>query len=104
MAESPNFFSTMHLMTTCGDGQAPELFTWGFAATGLHIQNSCSERLFFNLQTSATTQDDFIAGCAALALNQMPPFGGLSLRTTSTSTGILDTVRPRVGLSAWASA
>ena len=105
MAETPNVFSTDHRMTTCGDGKTAEHLVFGFAATGLRIFNTCSDPLFYNLQTTATTADDFIAGCSAVVLNPLPAFGGVSLVTTSTSTaGGAAVARPRVGVSAWASA
>lgn len=108
MSESPNSYSTHHYMTTCGSDAGlttPEHLAFGFAATALRVFNSCGDRVFFNLQTSATTGDDFIAGCSAVSLTGLPPFGGLSLKTTSTSTGAgLPAARPIVGISAWASA
>lgn len=99
------YYSTMHLMTTCGDGQASERLAFGFAAAGLRVHNTCGDRLFFNLATSATTQDDYLAGCSALVLTPLPVAGyqevtALNLRTTSSSC----TSRPVVGVSAWASA
>ena len=105
MAESPNYFTTAHVMTTCGadvpDVQA-ETFAFGFPATGLRVYNSCGPRLFYNLQGAATTVGDFLACGAVLELPVLPPFGGLSLKTTSTSTTGGAVARPFVGIAAWA--
>ena len=108
MSLTPNAYTTHHYMTTCGsDGNLtePERLIFGFPATALHIFNSCGDRVFFSLQSTATTAGDFIAGCSALTLTGIPPTGSLSLKTTSTSTtGGLPTARPIIGVSAWASA
>ena len=95
-------------MTTCGsDANATEAerLSFGFPATGIHVFNSCGDRVFFSLQAMATTNMTFIAGCSELTLSPIPPTGSLSLKTTSTSTtGGLPAARPIIGVSAWASA
>ena len=105
-SESPaNWYSTMHAMTTCGSDAGvtvPEVLLFGFPAVGMRIVNSCNDPLFFNLQTSATTADNYVAACGDLLLNPMPPFAGFSLKTTSTATGAgLPTARPQVRIIAW---
>lgn len=77
-----------------------DLLVFGFPATGARLYNSCGDRLFYSLSAAPSTAADFLAGCSALVLTQMPPFGGLQLLTTSSSC----TSRPLVGVSAWASA
>ena len=105
-SESPGgWYSTMHAMTTCGsDGgtTVPEVLLFGFPATGMRIVNSCNDRVWFNLQTSATTADNYVAACGELTLNPLPPFAGLSLKTTSPATGAgLPVARPQIGIIAW---
>lgn len=105
-SESPqNWYSTAHAMTTCGSDAGvtvPEVLLFGFPATGLRITNSCNDKVFFNLQTSATTADNYVAACGEMTLNPMPPFAGLSLKTTSTATaGGLPLARPLIRVSAW---
>lgn len=105
-SESPQgWYSTMHAMTTCGSDAGvtlPEVLLFGFPAVGMRIVNTCNDKLFFNLQTTATTDDNFVAACGDLLLNPMPPFAGYSLKTTSTSTvGGLPIARPQVRIIAW---
>lgn len=105
-SESPQgWYSTMHAMTTCEGGVGvtePETLLFGFPAVGMRIVNSCNDPVYFNLQTSASTADNYVAGCSELLLNPMPPFAGYSLKTTSTSTGAgLPTARPQVRIIAW---
>src|SRR3990167_1640627 len=108
MGATPNAYSTYHYMTTCGsDGNLtePERLVFGFPATSIHVFNSCGDRVFFSLQSTATTDMDFIAGCSALTLSSITPVGSISLKTTSTSTCTgLPGARPHIGVSAWASA
>ena len=108
------YFSTMHLMTTpwpasasswAGGSLPVDELRFGFAAYGVRVFNSCSDRLFFNLSTQATTGNDFISGCSAMVLDKLPVAGyqevtSLFLLTTTSSS----TARPTVGISAWASA
>lgn len=105
-SESPaNWYSTAHAMTTCGSDAGvttPERLTFGFPATGLRVVNSCNDRIFFNLQTSATTDDNYVAACGEMTLDHMPPFSGFSLKTTSTATtGGLPVARPLIRVAAW---
>mgnify|MGYP001560780412 FL=1 len=103
-----NFYSTGHAMSasSCWVGGTPscyptDLLVFGFSAVGARVFNTCGDRLFYSLTGAPTTaQADVIAGCSALTLSAMAPFGGLSLMTTSSSC----TNRPLVGVSAWASA
>ena len=102
--ESPSAYSTGHLMSAASSwtgGFFPsDLLVFGFPATALRIYNSCGDRLFYAVGGVASTAGDFVAGCSPLVLTGMPPTGGLSLLTTSSSC----TARPTVGVSAWASA
>lgn len=77
-----------------------DVLSFGFPASGLRVYNTCGDRLFYSLQGAPTTAMDYIAGCSALVLTPVAPTGGIGLMTTSSSC----TVRPVVGVSAWASA
>lgn len=92
-------------MTTCGDGLTAEYLAFGFRTAGLRLYNACGPRLFYDLRAcAATTQSDFLACGEATVFAGINTLG-LSLRTTSTSTGAgLPEARPLVGVSAWASA
>ena len=99
-----NHYSTGHLMSassswTGGFFPVDSLF-FGFPARAFRINNSCGDRLFYNLAGVPSTAGDFIVGCSALLLTEIDPVGGLQLLTTSSSC----TSRPLVGVSAWASA
>ena len=102
-----NFFSTGHAMSasSCWVNGSPscyptDLLVFDFVARGMRLYNSCGDPLYYSLAGAPSTKADFIAGCSAMVLDTMPPFGGLQLMTTSSSC----TSRPLVGVSAWASA
>lgn len=103
-----DFYSTGHAMSasSCSWPSATgdwvyDTLAFGFPAVGVRIYNTCGDRLFYTLGVGApSTKADIIAGCSALVIDHLPPAGGLSLMTTSSSC----TVRPLVGVSAWASA
>lgn len=100
---APNFYSTGHWMTTCGDGLTSETLSFGFIASGLRIANTCTDPLYVNLdEAAATTKMAFIVGCSAMVLDGSIKTSGVGLMTTSTSTGSgLPAARPRVSVSAW---
>lgn len=106
-SEGPaNFYSTGHAMTTCGSDAGitlSERLVFGFPATGIHINNTCADKLYFNLRTSATTDlDGYVPGAGSLLLNPLPPFTGISLKTTSTTTTAgVPLARPQVRVVAW---
>lgn len=103
-----NFYSTGHAMSasSCSwpDGAGLWVYdtlAFGFPAVGVRVYNTCGDRLFYTLGAGApSTAADIIAGCAAVVIDHLPPAGGISLMTTSSSC----TNRPLVGVSAWASA
>lgn len=104
-----NFFSTGHSMSASScywRAGSPSCFPYdtlafGFPAVGVRIYNTCGDRLFFTLGPGLpSTAADLIAGCSALVIDHLPPAGGLTLMSTSSSC----TARPLVGVSAWASA
>lgn len=94
----PNFYSTAHLMTTCGDGQAAELLEFGFNATFIHVVNACGDRIRYHLGDAATTKGGFVAGCSSLTIDGVRAYA-LGLQTTSSSC----TARPLVSVVASAS-
>ena len=106
MAEFPNFYSTAHLMsaTSCqwaGSTWAYDELSFGFIATSLRIVNTCGDPLYYGLKAgSLTTRDAYIAGCSPLQIDGGIRAVSLSLMTTSSSS----TSRPRIAVSAWASA
>ena len=94
----PNFYSTAHLMTTCGDGQANERLEFGFNATFTQVINTHADRVRFDLNGSATTKHGFIAGCSTLTLDGLRA-SAIDLQTTTSSC----TARPLVSVVASAS-
>mgnify|MGYP001559006824 CR=1 FL=1 len=107
MSETPNYYSTAHLMsaTSCqwgGSTWATDTLAFGFVATGLRVLNSCGDPLYYSLKgyQPLTTGDGYIAGCSALQIESGLRIGGMTLMTTSSSC----TSRPRVGITAWGSA
>ena len=103
-----NFYSTGHSMSasSCSwpDGAGLWVYdtlAFGFPAVGLRVNNTCGDRLFYTLGAGApSTTADMIAGCSAMVIDRITPTGGISLMTTSSSCSL----RPLVGVSAWASA
>lgn len=105
MSESPNWYSTHHLMsaTSCqwaGSTWAYDTLDFGFTAIGVRILNTCGDDLYYSLRAkSLTTGDGYIAGCSAVQIDGVRA-ASLTLMTTSSSC----TARPRVSVAAWASA
>ena len=105
----PGYYSTNHSMTTCGSDAGAtqaETLEFGFAATGLRIVNTCADPLYLSLtpDSAATTASAYIAGSGGVfqAVNGSLWTPGISLATTSTSTGVsLPLGRPRVSVVAW---
>jgi hypothetical protein len=104
----PDYYSTNHWMTTCGSdagATAFEVLEFGFAATGLRIVNTCADPLYFTLTTDpASTNGASLAGSGGTFQagkgSLFTP--GISLATTSTSTGVsLPLGRPKVSVLAW---
>jgi len=104
MAETPNAYSTRHSMSASSSWTIAflpsDLLDFGFPAKFIRIYNTCGDALHFSLQDPVTTGHDFVAGCSALVLSDIPAAGAIRLLTTSSSC----TSRPIVGVSAWASA
>lgn len=86
--------------SSCGFDNSTVLdFT--FRASGLRLFNSCGTVLYYNLAgESVSTNNDFIAGCSALVIEEGLQTCGLGLRTTSTSTASA-TSSPLIGVSSW---
>lgn len=97
------YYSTGHWMTTCGDGLASEVLSFGFLAYGLRIDNTCTDPLYFTLtEVAASSGMAFIVGCSSVSLPGPIKTGGIGIMTTSTSTGAgLPTARPRISVTAW---
>lgn len=103
-----NFYSTGHSMSASScywRAGSPSCFPYdtlafGFPAVGFRLYNSCGDKLWYSLKGTPTTADDFLAGCSAMIIDHLPPTGGITLMSTSSSC----TARPLVGVSAWASA
>lgn len=105
MSDTPNFFSTHHLMsaTSCqwgGSTWAYDTIAFGFPASHVRIVNACGDRLWYSLKTAAlTTKDGFLRGCSEVQIDGVL-VGAVTLMTTSSSCSS----RPNVSVSAWASA
>jgi hypothetical protein len=102
----PGYYSTNHSMTTCGSDAGAtqaETLEFGFAATGLRIVNTCADPLYFTLTTDpASTNSPSIPGSGGVFRTTSMWTPGISLATTSTSTGVsLPLGRPRVSVVAW---
>ena len=99
-------YSTGHYMTTCGCDAytvaVPEILEFDFPAQGLQIVNTCGDPLYFSLSTApASTDSPSIPGGGTFQAKSLWT-SGISLATTSTSTGLtLPTGRPRVSVVAW---
>ena len=108
LGTSPNFYSTGHVMTTCGadvNATQAETLTFGFVARSLRIVNTCGDPLYFSLDpntTASTGSATIAASGGAFQTEDSLSIETLTLKTTSTSTaGGVPLARPKDSVMAW---